>query len=247
MSASLPTQSASVLPRQARLIEGPGRGIAPPRPKTASPWPWSPQGPVRLAADEGTVWQGGPSFAAMLVRLYHIRIVAGYGVALTFADLVQAKLHGETLWPALAAVIPGTITTLGAMAIFAALAWFSARTTRYTITSHRVVLQCGVALPKTVGLPLSHIEAVAVRVRADGTGDITLKPKPGSPLVYLKLWPFARPWHFRAPEPMLREVPNAGYVASMLSRAVATVAACGRDELLTVASRKKETPQPDRR
>ena len=197
---------------------------APPRPKSASPWPWSRPGKVHLGPSEQMVWEGGPTFKSMLVRLYHVRAVAVYGVGLILADVVQAKLKGLTLWPALEAAGPATLTTVGAIAIFAALAWCSARTTRYTVTSHRVVMQCGLALPKTIGIPLTQIAGVAVRVRGDGTGDITLLPKPGSKLMYAKLWPFARPWHLRKPEPMLRDVPGAGYVGSVLSRNVATIA-----------------------
>ena len=223
--SALVTGSA-IQTRETRLIDEPGRGVAPPRPKTASPWPWSPPGAVHLAPVERTLWEGGPSFTSMVLRLYHIRAVAVYGIMLTLADLVQAKLHGQTLWPALSATIPGMLTTLGTVAIFAALAWCSARTTRYTITTHRVIMQCGLALPKTISIPLPQIASVAVRVRADGAGDVTLKPQPGSTLMFLKLWPFARPWHFRAPEPMLRDVPTGGYVASMLSR---NVAAAHRD------------------
>ena len=222
MSASIPT--TQILARETRLIDTPNRGVAPPRPKTASPWPWSRPGPVRLAPVERVLWEGGPSFASMAVRLYHIRAIAIYGVLLTLADIVQAKLHGLTMGPALEAAIPGTLTTIGGVGIFAALAWCSARTTRYTITSHRVIMQCGLALPKTISIPLPQIAAVAVRVRADGTGDVTLKPRAGSKLVYLKLWPFTRPWRFGAPEPMLRDVPSAGYVGSMLGRNVATAA-----------------------
>ncbi len=201
------------------------RVTAPPRPRSASPWPWSAPAAVALLPGEQMVWQGGPTMVALLLRLYHIRIVAAYGVLLTLADIVAAKLKGEEMWPALAAAIPGTLTTLGALAIFAALAWCSARTTRYTLTDRRLVMQCGVALPKTIGIPLSQIAAVAVRVRGDGTGDVTLQPKPGAKLVFLKLWPFARPWHIRKPEPMLRDVPAAGYVGTVLSRCVAAVAA----------------------
>lgn len=225
MSASIPTADLAVPVARTGsplLYHAHGTGVT--RKKSVSPWPWSRPGPVRLAPDEQLVWQGGPTFKSMVVRLYHIRFVAGYGALLTLADIVQAKLQGLTLWPALECAIPGTMTMLGGMAIFAALAWCSARTTRYTVTSHRVIMQCGLAMPKTIGIPMSQISGVAVRVRGDGTGDITLAPKPGSKLMYIKLWPFARPWHVRKPEPMLRDVPAAGYVASVLSRNVASVA-----------------------
>ena len=229
MSASIPTttlpEPAIAEERRSFIGRANPRVSAPPRPKSASPWPWSAPGPVHLAPGETTVWQDHPTFAAMATRLYHIRAVSLYGVALTLADIVQAKLKGATLWPALEAAVPGTLTTLGAIGIFLALAWCSARTTRYTLTTHRVIMQCGLALPKTIGIPLTQITGVAVRVRGDGTGDVTLLPKPGSTLMYLKLWPFARPWHVRKPEPMLRDVPAAGYVGSVLSRNVAKAAA----------------------
>lgn len=225
MSATIPTGSLSApAARVSTPLISRANGPATPRLKTASPWPWSAPPPVRLAPDERLLWQGGPTFSSMAVRLYHIRFVAAYGAFLILADVVQAKLQGRTLWPALEAAGPSVLTALGGMAIFAALAWCSARTTRYTVTSHRVVMQCGLALPKTVGIPLHQIDAVAVRARGNGTGDITLLPRPGTKLKFLKLWPFARPWHVREPEPMLRDVPSAGYVASVLSRNVASVA-----------------------
>ena len=244
MSATIPNTILSREPvdtgRPSLIGHAIPNSTAPRRPKLASPWPWSRPCPVPLGPGEQLVWQGGPTFASMLVRLYHVRFIAGYGVLLTLADLVQAKLKGETLWPALQATIPGTLTTIGAIAIFAALAWCSARTTRYTVTSHRIVMQCGLALPKTIGIPLTQIAGVAVRVRGDGTGDVTLLPKPGSKLMYAKLWPFARPWHFRKPEPMLRDVPSAGYVGSVLSRNVAAIAQSA--QLSRAAQPAQKTP-----
>lgn len=225
MSATIPTGG---LPATAARVSTPliarAHGTPTPRLKTASPWPWSSPPPVRLAPNERLLWQGGPTFSSMAMRLYHIRIVAAYGAFLILADVVQAKLQGLTLWPALEAAGPSVLTASGGLAIFAALAWCSSRTTRYTITSHRIVMQCGLALPKTIGIPLHQIAAVAVRARGDGTGDITLLPRVGAKLKFLKLWPFARPWHVRKPEPMLRDVPGAGYVATVLSRNVASVA-----------------------
>ena len=197
------------------------RADRPARPKRASALPWSRPAPVRLAPDENLLWADAPTFWPMAQRLYHVRAIAVYGAALMLADVVQAKLHGLTLWPALEAAIPGMLTALVGLGIFCALAWASARTTRYTLTTKRLVMQFGLALPKTLGIPLPQIAAVAVRMRGDGTGDLTLKPHAGAKLGYLKLWPFARPWRFGAPEPMLREVPAAGYVGTVLSRMVA--------------------------
>lgn len=186
-----------------------------------SAFPWARPSPVRLAPDERIVWQGGPTTRALAIRLYHVRFVAVYGIGLTLADAIQARLHGLGHWGAMEAAIPGILTTIGALAIFAMLAWGSARTTRYTLTERRLLMQFGLSLSATLCLPLDRIEGVAVRVRGDGTGDITVRPQANSKLVFIKLWPFVRPWRFGAPEPMLREVPAAGYVGSVLSRMVA--------------------------
>ncbi len=183
--------------------------------------PWARPDPVRLGPDERIVWQDGPGFRPLALRLYRVRWVALYGAGLTLADMVQARLHALGSWGAVHAAVPGLVTMAAALMIFCLLALGSARTTRYTVTDRRVIMQCGLALPATLSMPLHRIAEVAVRVRADGAGDITLRPHAGAALTYAKLWPFVRPWRFGAPEPMLREVPGAGYVATVLSRMVA--------------------------
>lgn len=192
---------------------------------SASPWPWARPAPVRLGPGERIVWQGAPGFWPLALRLYHVRLVAGYCGIVLVADMVQARLHGLGAVETMHAAIPGVLTLAGAVGIFALLALGSARTTRYTLTDRRVVMQCGLALPATLSVPLPLIAAVSVRVRGDGTGDVTLRTKAGSAPGFLKLWPFARPWRFLAAEPMLREVASAGYVAGLLSRMVAAQSA----------------------
>ncbi len=58
-----------------------------------SPWPWARPAPVRLGPDERLVWQGGPGWRPIALRLYHIRLVGAYCAALMLADVVQARLH----------------------------------------------------------------------------------------------------------------------------------------------------------
>lgn len=183
--------------------------------------PWSRPDPVRLAPGERVIWQGSPGARPLALRLYRVWLVALYGAGLTLADMIEARLHALGAWGALHAAIPGLLTTGAALAIFCLLAVGSARTTRYTLTDQRLVMQCGLAMPATLSMPLHRLAAVAVRVRRDGTGDITLLPHPGAKLAFAKLWPFVRPWRLSRPEPMLREVAGAGYVATILSRMVA--------------------------
>lgn len=73
----------------------------------------------------------------------------------------------------------------------AAAAWASARTTLYTVTSQRVLMQYGVALTATLALPMRLIGAVAV---SDGCpGDVAIRLKPGQAIGFAKLWPHAPP------------------------------------------------------
>jgi hypothetical protein len=100
------------------------------------------------------------------------------------------------------------------------LAWLSARTTVYAITTQRVVMRIGIALPLVVNLPFAGVRAAAMQRRRAGAGDIPLQLDPDTRLAYLNLWPHARPWHVRSPEPMLRSVPDVAQVAATLARAV---------------------------
>jgi hypothetical protein len=107
-----------------------------------------------------------------------------------------------------------------AIAVLAILACFSARTTVYTITSRRVVMRFGIALPMTLNIPFRIVEAAALSVHRDGSGDIPLKLTGKDRVAFAVLWPHARPWRMNRPEPMLRAIPNPRQVAQMLSRAM---------------------------
>ncbi len=200
---------------------------------SASPWPWATPSPVRLREVESIVWQGAPSWRITAVRLFHVRLIAAYCMVLMLADMVGARLQHQGAWGAVHAAIPGFLIGAGTLLFFAALAWGTARTTRYTVTSERVVLQFGLALHGTLSIPLHRIAAVAVRVRDDATGDVVLRPHAGSRLAFVKLWPCVRPWHFAAPQPMLRDTPQAAQVATALTRLVA--AAQRRPEPVTTS------------
>lgn len=189
--------------------------------RRVSPWPWAKPSQVRLHEAEAIVWQGAPSWRITAVRLFHVRMVALYCLVLMLADMVGARLQHQGAWGALHAAVPGFLIGVGSLLFFAALAWGTARTTRYTVTDQRVVLQFGLALHGTLSIPLHRIAAVAVRVRDDATGDVVLRPHTGSRLVFIKLWPCVRAWHFAEPQPMLRDTPQAAQVATVLTRLVA--------------------------
>jgi hypothetical protein len=86
-----------------------------------------------------------------------------------------------------------------------------------------MVLRIGVALNTCINLPLGMIGAADLRARGHGFGDIALAPTATHRLGYALLWPHARPFRLRRPQPMLRAVPDAEAVARHLARACAAL------------------------
>lgn len=173
--------------------------------------------PGPLPAGERILWQGAPTTAGLLVRVFHARLViAWFGIC----GLAFALAAGSTP-AALKVVLPTLVIGAGGVALLWLLAWLTHRTTLYTITNRRVVLQAGIALPVTHNLPFAQIDTAALRAFTDGTGDLPLRLQPGLRIAYLQLWPHARPWHLSRTEPMLRSVPDADAAAAVLGQALA--------------------------
>ncbi|MDX2264185.1 MAG: photosynthetic complex putative assembly protein PuhB [Hyphomicrobiales bacterium] len=175
--------------------------------------------PGPLPAGETLLWQGAPAWRSLARRAFLARAVAIYFALLAGLRLFGGALYGESPTEALAAA--GSLAAWGAagVGVLCLMAFAIGRTTVYTITSRRVVLRIGVALPKTVNLPFAVIAEAALKTYPDGTGDIPLTLSEGR-APYLHLWPHAKPWRFSSPEPMLRCTPDAARVAGILSAAL---------------------------
>ena len=126
---------------------------------------------------------------------------------------------GSVFSSAMAVVWLAAIALVACGVLFV-LAWFSARTTIYTITSRRVIMRFGIALPMTLNIPFCRVDAAAVSLRNDGSGDIPLRLAGNDHIAYAVLWPHARPWRINRPEPMLRAIADAEHVARILSSAM---------------------------
>jgi hypothetical protein len=180
--------------------------------------------PEALPAGETLLWQGRPRWQSLAVDAFHVRKVAVY-FGLLFAWRFGSSLYDGM--PVLeAATYAAWILPLAAAAIvlLCVLAWFSAWTTVYTVTSKRVVMRVGIALQMTINLPYRIVESASLKLRADGSGDIALRLEPGVRAAYLVLWPHVRRWRFTRPEPSLRSVPEARRVADLMSEALAATA-----------------------
>jgi hypothetical protein len=177
-----------------------------------------------LLSGETLLWQGRPDWRAIARDVLHIRILAAYFALMLIWEFATDRADGwsplDTLWRGVGLLVAGLVT----LALCAGFAWAIARTTRYTLTTERCILNYGVALTATLSVPLRRLASVAIDARHDGKGDILLSPKPGPRLRYVNLWPHARPWRWASAEPMLRGVPDVRAVAAAISQAAKDVA-----------------------
>ena len=180
--------------------------------------------PGRLPEGERLLWQGRPAWWALALRAYRVRALAIYFAILTVFGFVAGLRAGLAAAEALYGLVPLVLLGLTALGTLTLLAWLSARATVYSVTTRRVIIQGGAALPVSVNLPFATIAAAAVRPHGDGTGDLALSLAPPHRVSYLLMWPHVRPWHFSAPQPSLRAIRAPAEVAQLLARALAASA-----------------------
>jgi hypothetical protein len=198
--------------------------------------------PEALPAGETMLWQGEPDAAALARGAFHVRAVAMYFGVLVAWRLAAGVADGEPFGTTLVAALWLAALAAAAVGVLAALAWLTARTTVYTITTRRIVIRFGIALPMTVNLPFRIVASAGLKRYPDGSGDIPLVLVPGERLSYLLMWPHVRPWRIARPEPMLRGIADAAPVARLLAGALA--AAAGRPVARVSDPRESESPSP---
>lgn len=179
--------------------------------------------PEPLPPGEHILWQGRPDWKRLARDAFHVRQVAAYFALMLALQAVLswqpeagllANLDASFASLALSATLAGM-----ALALLALAAWLSAQTTMYTLTNKRVVLRIGIVLTVSFNVPLRWIAAAHLHANADGSGDIALELKGRDRIAYLHLWPHARAWYLRQPQPTLRGVPGVSAVAERLHHA----------------------------
>ena len=175
--------------------------------------------PEPLPAGERLLWQGGPDWRRIAIESFHVRKVAIYFGLILMARGGFVLADGGGVAKALIAMLWLAPLVAFALGTLLALAWMTGRTTVYTITSKRVVMRIGIVLTVTFNLPFKRVAAAGLRLARDGHGDIPLQLAKGERIAWLHLWPHARPWKLRQPEPMLRALPQAQRVAGILAAA----------------------------
>jgi hypothetical protein len=190
--------------------------------------------PELLPSGERMLWQGQPSWQALAVRVFHVRKIAIYFAAILIWRLASGWIDGSSLASAATFVLWFLPVALAAVGIPTLLAWLYARTSVFTITSRRVVMRFGVALPWSLNLPYRTIESAAMSVQKDGTADIAISLTGLGRISYLHLWPFARPWWINRAQPMMRGLPDGVETARILAHALKTFADTSPDRTVAM-------------
>jgi hypothetical protein len=193
--------------------------------------------PETLPPGEKLLWQGAPRWQSLAISAFHARKVGLYFLALIGLDAATSLAAGRPAGAVAISAAGLVVLALAAVGVLALLAWLTARSTLYSVTTRRLVMRFGVALPMSINLPFNVIESASMRTRRDGTSDLPLVLMRGSRVGYLVTWPHVRPWQFARPQPMLRTIPDGERVAELLASGLAasagtapTAAAPGRAE-----------------
>ncbi|MDM7941628.1 MAG: photosynthetic complex putative assembly protein PuhB [Hydrogenophaga sp.] len=173
--------------------------------------------PEPLPQGERLLWQGSPDWRTLAIHAFHVRKLSIY-----FAGMLAVQwlyLLGEPGGAVLMPLLTSGVLASVALSLLALTAWFSARTTIYTLTDRRILMRVGIVLTLTFNLPLRKLAAAAIRPQAGGHGDIALTLAGEERIAYLNLWPHARPWLLKQPQPSLRCVPEAQKIGEMILQA----------------------------
>jgi hypothetical protein len=173
-----------------------------------------------LPEGERLLWQGRPKARALALRVFHVRLVTVYFALLFVARVIIGGLEHQQWTTAIADASRIAIPFALVMVLLGGLAFVYSRTTRYSVTNRRALLQYGAVLPMTLNVPLAQVASAAVRPYRDGSGDLPLAVISEQRLAFLLLWPNVRPWRLTHVEPMLRCVPEVRAVANILAKAL---------------------------
>ena len=175
--------------------------------------------PDALPLGEVLLWQGAPNWLSLARRVFHLTGVAIYLGLMNAWYLVSSLVDGAG-FSAFVSALPLLGLSVAALGLICLFSWLTARTSVYTLTNRRTVLHIGIALPVTFNLPHARIAGAGLGRHREGTGDIALSLVGEDRIAWLQLWPHARPWHLKQPEPTLRCIAEPDRVAKLLADAI---------------------------
>lgn len=196
--------------------------------------------PDALPPGEVLLWQGAPDWLSLARRVFHITGVAIY-LGVMNVWYVASGLADGAGTAAFVSALPLVGLSVAALGLICLFAWLTARTSVYTLTNRRTVLHIGIALPVTFNLPHARIAGAGLGRHREGTGDIALTLAGEDRIAWLQLWPHARPWHLKEPQPTLRCVPEPDRVAKLLADAVLDIQRASDAPLRVAMTRNVQT------
>ena len=198
--------------------------------------------PEKLPEAEKVIWQGSPNVWRTAKDLFYIRPVIVYFIFLVLYRIYDGVVLGNSLKVVVISTIWMIALSFICTGLLGTLAYFTAKSSVYTITNRRIVMRIGMALTLSFNLPFKEIISADFKAQKDGYGNIPLKVNSGTKIAYFHLWPHVRPMNFNHPEPMLRNIANVKEVAKLLKQAWSNENQIAIDQVVT----KTPMIQPDR-
>ena len=174
--------------------------------------------PELLPKGEVILWQGRPNWWRLTIESLKLWWVIGYFgllAAWRFLTIIDYMPLGTSLSLSIPFLFVGGFVGL----LLCIVGFTQARATLYTITNRRVAMRIGAALTVTLNLPFTQIDNAAVAKKRGGFGNIALETAGRAKFSYFVLWPHARAWYFRKPQPTLRCIADIDEVSSILGQA----------------------------
>lgn len=172
--------------------------------------------PAELPAGESIVWQGRPDAKRLAREAFKINWILGYMLAIVVWRAGGAYTEGGTGLMIATGLPYLVLAAAGYLAVFG-LAYAQAKGSVYTITTARVIIKAGAALPVTYTIPFVRIATARLEVKPGGTGTIAMELTDGARIAFLTLWPHLRPGHAKVTQPAFRCIPDAASVARLLA------------------------------
>ena len=174
--------------------------------------------PAGLPKEEDILWQGKPQAMALAREAYKINWIAAYMLVVVVWRAGGAYADGGTALM-LATGLPYLILAIAAYGVIYLFFNDTATTEIYTITSARVIMRVGAALPVTYTIPFLRIATARLDLKPGGTGTIAMEITEGVRLSFAVLWPHLRPGFAKHTQPAFRCIPDAQNVARLLADA----------------------------
>jgi Bacterial PH domain len=175
--------------------------------------------PELLPEGEHIVWQAAPDWKQLAIHAFHVRKIAIYFSLMWLLQLAHYLDQGEATAYIVKQCGTSLLLAVVALGLLSISAYYAAQTALYTLTNRRVIMRIGIVLSLTFNVPLRRIVAADLGRMDSNCGDIALQLNSADRIAWLHLWPHARAWHVKQPQPTMRCLLDAEKLAHALAQA----------------------------